>query len=100
MGGDALENYTFAQNEDRLPLFDPQLQHLSVGKGAGIIGQMPQDGFEVNTFMQVGGLEDIDGLFHGEKDAGVKSVDIDIGDNGADSTIKIENLQTAVRNLS
>ena len=76
------------------------MQHQPVGKEAGISEELLQDGFEVNTCMQVGGLEDIDGLYRGEKDAGVKSVDIDIGDNGADSTMKYENLETAVRNLS
>lgn len=99
-GGDPFENYAYGQNEERLPLIDAQLQHQSVEKLAEISGQMLQDGFEVNTYMQVGGLEDIDGLYRGEKDAGVKSVDIDIGDNGADSTIKYESLENAVRNLS
>lgn len=61
---------------------------------------MQQESLEVNTLMHVGGLEDIDGLYHGQTNAGLKSVDIDIGDNGADSTIRIENLQAAVRNLS
>lgn len=49
--------------------------------------------------MQVGGMEDINGLYHDRASAGVKSIDIDIGDNGADSTYKIETLHAAVRRL-
>lgn len=52
-----------------------------------------------STLMHVGGLEDIDDFYNGRTHAGVKSIDIDIGDNGADSTFKIESLQAAVRKL-
>ena len=57
-------------------------------------------GIDANsTLMHVGGLEDIDDFYNGRTHAGLKSIDIDIGDNGADSTFKIESLHAAVRKL-
>lgn len=48
--------------------------------------------------MQVGGLEDIDGIYYNGD--GETKVGIDIGDNGADSQVNIQRLENVVKQLS